>query len=138
MLQLLGDLFENESVEIDQSMSNLSRTTRLYGTLNMKGKEDVAGARLHRLSYLIDPVPEICDLYSALDMELTPYLYAAPNDPGETPDKIDEVLVQELLQSMSQKRKDSYPTWLAVGIFGSCWMRFRIRRCRPVGIRSTG
>ena len=83
LIRFLADRFSNGNVSVDNTVFNMSRIWKLYGTLATKG--DSIPARPYRRSYLeINPV-EPCDLYSHLD-EIIPLGYGSYADNVPDPD----------------------------------------------------
>ena len=87
LTRFLSERFSNAKVSVDNTVFNLSRIWKLYGTLACKG--DSIASRPYRRSYLDIRAVEPCDLYAHLD-EIIPQEYAdsrdtRPDSGGEYP-----------------------------------------------------
>jgi len=97
LTRFLSESFSDSRVSVDNTVFNMSRIWKLYGTLACKG--DSIDTRPHRRSYLDMKPVEPCDLYSHLD-EIIPQGYATYGDTGPgLPDDYPLLDVQSYLNS---------------------------------------
>jgi len=82
LMHYLSETFSDETVSLDNTVFNMSRIWKLYGTLACKG--DNVKDRPHRRSYLDipDPLPDPVDLYAHLDEIVPPDQRKDFNDRG--------------------------------------------------------
>ncbi|MFQ6044524.1 MAG: hypothetical protein ACE5PV_27035, partial [Candidatus Poribacteria bacterium] len=109
----LSDKFSDTVVSIDNTVFNMSRIWKLYGTLAVKG--DSVPDRPHRRSHLEipDPAPEPVDLYAKLD-EIIPTEEEAESQQGT------QDTTSQKKKEKRRKKTDDYP-FLDVPAYLDAW-----------------
>jgi hypothetical protein len=113
LTHFLAEKFTDEHVSLDNTVFNMSRIWKLYGTIAVKG-DDVPD-RPYRRSHLNipDPVPEPVDLYSYLD-EIIP-----PEEKTESQPVVQST-APKLQKPKKRKATDDYPL-LDVPAYLNAW-----------------